>query len=273
MTAYALVDCGHGRRLEQLGGILVKRPAPAAQFPPALNSAVWDKATLEFSREHGWQGNAPADWRVTLGGVTMALRPANGGQVGIFPEHAAVAASVLTRLGSAIPEARVLNLFAHTGFGSLRLAQAGAAEVTHVDAAGAAVRTARDNAVLSGLEAAPVRWLVDDAATFMRREIRRSRQYEAIMADPPSYGRSGKNEWKLARDLPELLGLSAALLRDKGLLFCLTCHSEGWDGEQLAALVRRALPDWKRPTAEALALPAPGGGHSLPAGWVVFAGR
>lgn len=272
MSGYELVDCGNGRRLEKLGGVIVARPAPAAAFPPALDKAAWDKATLAFSRDASWNGTPPRDWSLELSGVRMRLRPAAGGQVGVFPEHAAVAETVARRLGSGLGETAVLNLFAHTGLATLRLAAAGAAEVAHVDAANTAVRAARENAALSGLDAAKIRWLVDDAAGFMRREVRRGRQYRAVLADPPAYGRAGKNEWKLERDLPGLLELAAALLQSEGRLLCLTCHSEGWDGETLATVTRGFFPGW-RVEAERLVLRASRGGNDLPAGWAVFAER
>lgn len=268
--AYALLDCGNERRLETLGGVVVARPAPAAAFPPGLGPEAWRKAAMEFTREGGWLGQPPADWSVELNGVRMGLRPAAGGQVGVFPEHAAVAEEVAERLGADISTARILNLFAHTGLATLRLASAGSMEVAHVDAAAAAVRAARENAALSGLAAAPIRWLTDDAATFMRREAKRGKNYQAIVADPPSYGRAGKAEWKLDRDLPRLLDLAAELLKTDGRLLCLTCHSEGWDGAALARQARRVLPDWGEPSVKRLHLRARDGGNDLPAGWAVF---
>ncbi|MCD8351414.1 MAG: RsmD family RNA methyltransferase [Planctomycetaceae bacterium] len=269
MTGYALLDCGNERRLERFGDVVVDRPAPAARFAPGLDRNEWDKADLVFSRDGGWQGDAPEDWQVGIGAITMRLRPANGGQVGVFPEHDAVADGVITRLGEALPRANILNLFAHTGLATLRLAAAGASSIVHVDAAPAAVRTAKENAVLSGLDAAPVRWLVDDARGFMLRDARRGRVYDAILADPPAYGRAGKREWKLERDLP-LLFADAIPLTAPGGLFCLTLHSEGWDGNRLLGILAE-FPEWHETEVEALRLSATESGRELPAGWALWA--
>ncbi|MCD8141040.1 MAG: RsmD family RNA methyltransferase [Planctomycetaceae bacterium] len=271
MSGHALLDCGNERRLERFGDIVVDRPAPAARFPAGLDRSAWDAAALVYSRDGGWQGDAPDDWHVKLGALTMRLRPASGGQVGIFPEHGAVADGVIARLGETVPQARVLNLFAHTGLVTLRLAAAGAASVVHVDAAPAAVRTAKENAALSGLADAPVRWLVDDARGFMLRDARRGRVYDAILADPPAYGRAGKREWKLKRDLPLLFADVIPLTAPDGL-FCLTVHSEGWDGERLLHLLAD-FPGWEDAETEALRLAPDGPGRELPAGWVVWARR
>ncbi|MCC8166142.1 MAG: class I SAM-dependent methyltransferase, partial [Planctomycetes bacterium] len=162
----------------------------------------------------------------------------------------------------------VLNLFAHTGLVTLMAARAEGVSVTHVDAAPASVRQARENAVLSGLEDRPIRWIVDDAAAFLRREVRRGRRYGVIVADPPAYGRSRKGgEWKFSRDLPMLLETAAELLADPpGRLF-LTCHEEGFGRDDATTLVRSVLGGNAR--AEQLRLAPADGGQALPAGVVV----
>jgi 23S rRNA (cytosine1962-C5)-methyltransferase len=241
---HALLDCGGGRRLERFGTVLVSRPAPGAQWRRGLPESAWNAAELSFTRETGWRGEAPPGWRVRLGGVVMGLRPAAAGQVGVFPEHAAVAGRILDRAvhignNSGGGPVRVLNLFAHTGLATLMLAAGGDFEIVHVDGAVAPVKQARENAALSGLADKPIRWLTDDALGFLRRETRRGNRYDIILADPPAFGRGGKKggEWRLERDLPELLALADSLL-DPGGLLALTCHSEGWDSGGIAATVR-----------------------------------
>lgn len=268
-AGYALLDCGDGRRLERVGGITVVRPAPAARFPVSLPGAEWRGAGLEFARERGWRGDAPGDWRVAFGPAVLGLRPAAAGQIGVFPEHVRVAEILEAALdagGSGAPS--VLNLFAHTGLLTLRLAARKAA-VAHVDASASAVRRARENAALSGLEEAPVRWLVDDALSFMRREVRRGRRYDLVAADPPSHGRGKGGEWSLRRNLPELLDLMGALLKP-GATACLSCHSEGVREEDASALMRKSLPALREVRGEELSLCPESGGRSLRAGFVVF---
>lgn len=266
---YSFLDCGGGRRLERFGEVTVSRPAPGAVLPAALPEERWRGAALAFERGAGWRGEAPAGWRVALKGAVMELRPAAAGQVGVFPEHDRVAAR-LESLIARIPAPRVLNLFAHTGLVTLRLARAGAA-VAHVDAAPAAVRQARRNAELSGLGDAPVRWLVDDVLTFLRREARRKSRYHAVVADPPAHGRSGRREWRLRRDLPELLALAGELLEPAASAVCVSCHSEGVREEEVLGWMGKALPGRGSMRAEGLSLHSECGGRSLAAGFAAYA--
>lgn len=267
MTPYQLLDCGGARRLERFGSCLVDRPAPAAAFPRTLPEREWQRAGLSFSPEAGWRGAPPQPWPVAFGSAVLSLRPSANGGLGVFPEHAQVC-DHLAALLAPDSSSTVLNLFAHTGLATLRLAALPqVAETVHVDASAGAVAQARENAVLSGLAGAPVRWLVDDALTFLRREKRRGRRYTHILADPPSYGRSKKKDWRLERDLPELSALAADLLSPGGL-FVLTCHSEGWTGDDLAARLDRRFGGVD---AQSLTLTPESGGRALPAGWAVFA--
>jgi 23S rRNA (cytosine1962-C5)-methyltransferase len=212
---------------------------------------------------------------VCFGGVVLGLRQAGAGQIGVFPEHAGVAAKILSRCESPVSApVRVLNLFAHTGLATLMLAASGRCEIAHVDGAAVAVKQARENAALSGLADRPVRWLVDDALGFMRREARRGKRYDVILADPPAFGRGGKGggEWKLERDLPVLLGLAKELLDGSGLL-ALTCHSEGWDGERLSGAVREYAGMGKTSEEELTLAPETERGRALPGGRLLFACR
>lgn len=270
---YEFLDCGNGRRLERLGGVVVSRPAPGAAGRRGLPDAAWNRADISFDREKGWKGAAPGDWRVELDGVCLGLRPAAGGQIGVFPEHAQVAAKALAemeKLFAAGERIDALNLFAHTGLATLRLASREGVAVTHVDAAGAAVRMAKENAALSGLADRPVRWLVDDVLEFCRKDERRGRRYGVIVADPPAFGRGGKGrEWKLERDFPELLGLLGKLLGKPGLL-CLTCHREGWTAGTAARSVRGAFGGRMKIDARELTLGSGGKGETLRAGVAVY---
>lgn len=201
----------------------------------------------------------PINWTVTVGQSTFELRLTDSGQVGLFPEQAdnwrwiaqQVARLTAETRRQSIDPPRVLNLFAYTGASTIAAAAAGA-QVAHVDAARPVVQWARRNTELSGLAAAPIRWLVDDARTFVRRELRRQRRYQGVILDPPSYGhgvkgpRSELNDWRFQRDLPELLAACRQSLDPERAFMVLTCHTTGVTCEQLAAWFELAT-GW-RPT-------------------------
>jgi 23S rRNA (cytosine1962-C5)-methyltransferase len=238
-----LLDCGGGRRLERFGPVLVDRPAPAAVDPPRLDPAEWRKAGLRWERGR-WAGGADLEpWVVRAAGLALECRPAAGGQLGVFPEHAATWGWIQVAVGVAAdrlgrpPE--ILSLFAYTGGATLACALAGA-RVAHVDASRPAVAWARRNADLSGLADRPVRWLVDDVRAFVRRDRRRGRRYDGLVLDPPSYGH-GAGAWRIEADLSPLLDDLAALAGPRPALVALGAHTPGLDGEHLAGLVRDHL--------------------------------
>jgi 23S rRNA (cytosine1962-C5)-methyltransferase len=243
MPDLELLDCGDGRRLERFGAVVVDRPAPGAEMPRRLPESEWARPTLRWAKGAWVRGAAIDPWPVSAGGLTLECRPAAGGQVGVFPEHAttwawldgAVRGSALA-LGRA-PE--VLSLFAYTGGASLACARAGA-RVAHVDSSRPAVAWARCNAELSGLAEAPVRWLVDDTRAFVRRERRRGRRYDGIVLDPPSYGH-GNGAWQIEEGLPALLQDLAALCGPRPSFVLLSAHTPGFDGDQLASMLREAF--------------------------------
>ena len=243
---FDLIDAGDGARLERFDDHIVDRPQPGA-LAPRRSPERWAEADLRFDRDRGWSGPgleaARAGWPVRIGGLTMHLRPTDAGQVGLFPEHAQhlgwLADEVTPRLATGAPVA-VLNLFAYTGLATLAMASWGAA-VTHVDAARPSVAWARENAAANGLADRPVRWIVDDARAFVRREARRGRRYEGIVLDPPSYGHGGGGPaWRLDDDLPDLLAVCAGLLADDGFVL-LSAHTEGFGAARLGSALRSAL--------------------------------
>ncbi|HEY8869958.1 MAG TPA: hypothetical protein VIM30_11295 [Candidatus Limnocylindrales bacterium] len=237
-----LIDAGDGRRLERFGSRLVDRPSPAASDPRRRPEA-WSASDLRFERGRGWTATDPMltePWSVEAAGLTMRLKPAPSGQVGMFPEHlrmlpwleAQIARHCRADLpdqpsgdppSSSRPPPTVLNLFASTGLATLAAARSGAA-VTHVDAARSAVSMARANAVLSGLGDHPIRWIVDDAARFADREARRGRVYDGLILDPPSYGHGPDGRaWRIEDDLPSLLAACENLFAPGGFVL-LTSH-------------------------------------------------
>jgi 23S rRNA (cytosine1962-C5)-methyltransferase len=177
--------------------------------------------------------------------LTLELRPTETGQVGWFPEHAALWPSLRGAV-AARPNGEVINLFGYTGATTLALARAGA-RVTHLDASRPAIAWARRNAELSGLAGAPVRWIVDDAEAYLRREARRGRRYRGIVLDPPSYGHGTRGQrWELEAGLPALLDQALAVAAP-GAFLLLTAHTPGWDGPRLsgtaASVIGRRLAE------------------------------
>jgi 23S rRNA (cytosine1962-C5)-methyltransferase len=238
-TDVELVDCGAGRRLDRFGSRVVDRPAPGALEPRRASDATWDAADLRFERAAGWSGADRSAWTVALDGLTLELRPAAGGQVGLYPEHATTWPWLRDALGNR-PEPAALNLFAATGATTLALARAGA-HVTHVDASRSAVAWARRNAELSGLADRPVRWIVDDALVFVRREARRAHRFDVVVLDPPSFGHGATGErWDLRRSLGELLAAVAAVAADDAAIL-LTAHTTGLRLDDLEAELQEAL--------------------------------
>jgi 23S rRNA (cytosine1962-C5)-methyltransferase len=235
-TNYRLLDFGMGRKLEQFGKFIVDRPCPGAASAKKSPS-LWDQTDLSYGlkAEDHWHAHqrqtsraipSAGEWFCECDGVRMSLKPTPAGQVGVFPEHWSHWSWLFERLALDVqtPETRprVLSLFAYTGATTLALAKAGCA-VTHVDASKPTVAWARENCAHSLLGESSIRWIVDDAATFVKREIRRNSQYEAIILDPPTYGHGSKGtRWEIHRHLMPLLNDCWQLLSEhrKAILLC-----------------------------------------------------
>jgi 23S rRNA (cytosine1962-C5)-methyltransferase len=223
---YALLDSGHGRKLERFGALTLDRPEQQAIWSPRLDRAAWERADAVFTgdvEEEGagrWQRRPGLEesWTCRHGKIRFACRFTSFRHVGVFPEQEAHWAWLKHRLHVAGDRPGLLNLFGYTGIASLVAAEAGA-EVTHVDASKKAVAWGRENQALSGLEEKPIRWIVDDAMKFAAREVRRGRRYDGILLDPPKYGRGPKGEvWDLFQDLPEMLVFCRGLVKPRGFL-------------------------------------------------------
>jgi 23S rRNA (cytosine1962-C5)-methyltransferase len=240
-----LVDAGDGRRLEVFGERLVDRPHPGA-VERRGRPGSWGAADLRFDRGRGWTGRADpsAPWTVFVEGLTLELRATESGGIGLFPEQILNVAWLGSEIRT-VPAAEsrapsVLNLFAHTGLLTLAAARAGAT-VTHVDAARGTVAWARRNAELSGLSEAPIRWIVDDALGFVRREARRGRRYDGVLLDPPSYGHGSGHTWRFESDLPEFLEACAAVAATDAFVL-VTAHTTGLEDDWLVGAIREAFP-------------------------------
>lgn len=265
---YALLDHGEGERLERIGGVVVRRSCPVSVGKRTLPESSWAADVVWDAERRCWMGTAPEGWCVRWGDVVLTLHLGGGGQVGVFPEQAANWSWLRGRIREAGRPLSILNGFAHTG-GSTLAASLEGTELVHLDAAAPSVKRARMNAQASGLEAHPVRWIVDDGMTFLRREIRRGRRYDGLVFDPPAFGRGqGGKAWKLERDLPALLIAARELLSERRAFFLLTCHPPGWGIEDVFAHVKEAgLAEGGALTGGGLRIPVHGGaGGFLPAG-------
>jgi 23S rRNA (cytosine1962-C5)-methyltransferase len=248
---YRLIDSGNGRKLERFGKIIVDRPEPQALWQPRADEKIWTDAHAVFSanddEESGrWRTNKPVpeSWPVRLeNAVTLTCRLSAFRHLGIFPEQLPhwrwMIEALKQQSGGDRP--RVLNLFAYTSAATLLAAHAGA-EVTHVDASKKAITWARENQAASGLKDAPVRWMLEDARKFVQREVRRGKQYDVILVDPPKFGRGPNNEtWDLFIDLPDMLRNCAALLSGPRSALVLTAYAIRASALTLDQLCREAL--------------------------------
>jgi 23S rRNA (cytosine1962-C5)-methyltransferase len=263
---YALLDSGGGRKLERYGRYTVVRPEPQCFWEPQ-NPSAFDTADAVFDPQQEEEDSGR--WR--FGGAPIETFPLGWGDVrfhgrftpfrhlAFFPEQAANWEWMDQRLRSSRPQGdsaptrssspkgdsapkRVLNLFGYTGVASLAAAAAGA-EVTHVDASKKSVVYARENAALSGMDGAPIRWIVEDARKYVAREVRRGARYDGIILDPPKYGRGPTGEvWRLFEDLPGLLADCVALLDERSSFLLLNAYAARISGLSLAHLMRGAMP-------------------------------
>lgn len=226
---YALVDSGDQKKLERFGKFTLVRPCSQALWKPKLSQEEWRRADASFSREEGWHRSSPlpASWAIEWQGLRFKIAPTDFGHLGIFPEHAQIWNWATEQIRGAKKGVQLLNLFAYSGGATLACAQAGA-QVCHLDASKGMVTWARENAELNAMEGLPIRWIVDDALKFLKREQSRGRRYDAIILDPPTFGRGNRGEvFKIERDIGELLALCRSLLSDEPLFVALTTHTPG----------------------------------------------
>jgi 23S rRNA (cytosine1962-C5)-methyltransferase len=278
---YQAIDFGEGKRLERFGELVLDRPCPAAEFLKKKSPSLWSRADAIFkideiaskkSNATAERGNwipltdlgqlffasdneknniNPADWQIRHDQAVFLLRGTPFGHVGVFPEQAknwdtikAFSLQQTQTQSTQVDAFRVLNLFAYTGGSTLAVAQ-GKAEVVHVDSAKNVVAWARKNAEFSQIAPSQIRWVVEDAQTFVRRELKRGNKYQCIILDPPSYGHGANGEvWRFSKHLPKLLLDCIALLKsDLPCFFLLTCHTPGFSLERLTNLVEATAKD------------------------------
>ncbi len=233
---YSLLDSGEGCKLEQFGSFLISRPASQALWT-IQNSSLWKKAHASFSREPDliWTGREklPQEWEITVEGMRFLLKATDFGHLGIFPEQSMQWKWIRSKLSSSD---HVLNLFAYSGGSTMAAALAGAT-VWHVDASKGMVSWARKNAELNNVEA---HWIVEDAMKFLQREKRRGKSYEAIILDPPTFGRGNSGEiFKIEEQIVPLLAACFDLLSSKAKFLLLSCHTPGMTPVVLENLLKQ----------------------------------
>ena len=229
---YEVLDTSRGEKLERWGNYVLVRPDPQVIWNTPKNDPLWRKYDARYCRSSTGGGawsehRLPGHWQVRYKELTFNVKPMNFKHTGVFPEQAANWDFIMRTIRAAKRPVNVLNLFAYTGGATLAAAAAGAS-VCHVDAAKGMVAWAKENAKSSGLEDRPIRWIVDDCAKFVEREIRRGRRYDAIIMDPPSYGRGPSGEiWKLEENLFPFVELCTGVLSDEPLFVIINSYTTG----------------------------------------------
>ncbi|MCQ2389545.1 MAG: class I SAM-dependent methyltransferase [Kiritimatiellae bacterium] len=267
---YELIDSGDGRKFERFADVTLVRPCSQAVWRPD-RPGDWARATAAFDREDGnrWHGRnrLPDSWILDTAGIRFKLSGTDFGHLGIFPEQRAqwkwIRETIRATKAARGETPKALNLFAYSGGSTIAAAQGGA-EVCHLDASKGMVLWARENAALNGLADHPVRWIADDAHKFCERELRRGRRYDAIVFDPPTFGRGSNGEtYKIERDLSRTLDLVKSLLSDRPAFVLFSSHTPGLSPIVAENVMSQAFPRAKIETGEML---LEGRGRPCPSG-------
>ena len=270
---FELIDCSNGEKLERWGDYYLVRPDPQAIWETPREDLRWAECNARYRRSEtgggAWNRNKlPEAWQIKYRDLTFNVKPMNFKHTGIFPEQACNWDWAAEKISNAGREISVLNLFAYTGAATVSCAKAGA-KVCHVDAAKGMVTWGKENAKSSGLEDAPIRWIEDDCAIFVEREIRRGHRYDAIIMDPPSYGRGpGGEVWKLEQNLWPFVSLCAGVLSDDPLFVIINSYTTGLSPSVLSYITESIITKkyGGRSEAQELGLPVTDSGLILPCG-------
>ena len=270
---FELLDCSNGEKLERWGKYYLVRPDPQAIWDTPRSNEHWMNSNARYHRSESgggsWnKGRLPESWKIRYRDLTFHVKPMNFKHTGLFPEQAVNWDWASECIRKAERKVSVLNLFAYTGAATVACADAGAA-VCHVDAAKGMVAWGKENAAASGLSEGPIRWIVDDCARFVEREIRRGHRYDAVIMDPPSYGRGpGGEVWKLEKDLFPFVSLCAGVLSDNPLFVLINSYTTGLSPTVLSYITESIFT--KRfggfSEAQELGLPVTDSGLILPCG-------
>lgn len=270
---YTIIDTSDGEKLETWGKYSLIRPDPQVIWKSDKKHPLWKKADASYRRSRSgggaWSDNVlPESWKINYKDLTFQIKPMGFKHTGLFPEQAANWDWFRKLIAEAGRPISVLNLFAYTGGATVAAAKAGAT-VCHVDASKGMVAAAKENAQLSGLADAPIRYIVDDCKKFIEREIRRGRKYDAIIMDPPSYGRGPTGEvWKIEESIDSFVELASGVLSDRPLFFLLNSYTTGLSASTMKYITDiRLLTKYKGYSeADELGLPVKESGLALPCG-------
>lgn len=262
---YELLDSGNEQKWERFGDYTLLRPCPQAVWRAQGNKKVDASFTREGGNKWIFNKKLPTAWTIRLNGIELKISLTDFGHLGVFPEHASLSTWMNPYIS---PGDKILNLFAYSGGATLAAAKAGA-HVCHLDASKGMVDWARENGKLNQLEKAPIRWIIDDALKFLKREIHRGTRYEGIILDPPTFGRGNKGEiFKIERDITPLLELCRDLLSEKSRFVIVSCHTPGFTPIVLSHLFEQIFK--VKPEAGEMLLQSPGA-LSIPSGTYVRA--
>lgn len=272
---YELIDMGNGEKLEKWGEYVLRRPDPQVIWPIAKEWSLWKNPHGHYHRSNrgggSWEAKKkyPEQWVINYGPLKFKIKPTGFKHTGLFPEQAANWDWMMQKIQGEKRPIKVLNLFAYTGGATVACAYAGA-EVCHVDAAKGMVNWAKENIEVSGLKNRTVRFIVDDVVKFVEREIRRGNKYDAIIMDPPSYGRGPKGEvWKIEEKLFEFVNLCMQVLSDKPLFFLINSYTTGFSPIVLENVLQTTVGQKAKGGkiyAGELGIPASRDGKILPCG-------
>lgn len=270
---YEVIDTSNGEKLERWGKYTLLRPDPQVIWDTPKKDKKWKQLNGHYHRSHKGGGeweffDLPEQWTINYKELTFNLKPFSFKHTGLFPEQATNWDWFGDKIRKANRPVKVLNLFAYTGGATCAAAKAGAS-VTHVDASKGMVTWAKENAVSSGLEDAPIRWIVDDCVKFVEREIRRGRKYDGIIMDPPSYGRGPKGEiWKIEEKVYPFIELCSQVLSDEPLFFLVNSYTTGLQPAVLSYMMNTVLVNkyGGKVNADEIGLPVSSNGLVLPCG-------
>ena len=270
---YEVIDTSRGEKLERWDKYILVRPDPQVIWDTERIHKGWKRPNAHYHRSSKGGGeweffDLPEQWNVSYNELTFNLKPFSFKHTGLFPEQAANWDWFSELIRDAGRQVKVLNLFAYTGGATLAAASAGAS-VTHVDASKGMVAWAKENARSSGLEDAPIRWLVDDCVKFVEREIRRGNKYDAIIMDPPSYGRGPKGEiWKIEESIFPFIELCSQILADDPLFLLINSYTTGLQPAVLSYMINTAVVKrfGGRAMSDEIGLPVTQSGLVLPCG-------
>lgn len=243
---YELIETGSGEKLERWGDVILRRPDPQIIWP-VKESKLWNSADAIYHRSQSGGGNweykkkIPNRWTIKFEDLKFYIEPTGFKHTGLFPEQAVNWKWMINKIQNANRPIKVLNLFAYTGGATVATAYAGA-EVCHVDAAKGMVNWAKENVALSGLAERPVRYITDDCMKFVQREIRRGKKYDAIIMDPPSYGRGPNGEiWKIEDSLYGFVEECMGVLSDNPLFFLINSYTTGFSPTVLSNILKQTI--------------------------------